>query len=253
MQLFELDRLLRDMLAINTLPIEDSSLNGLQVGRTNQEIKSVAFAVDAALESFQRAVQSGADMLFVHHGILWNKQFRLTGDYYKRIKYLVENDLALYACHLPLDLHPELGNNIGIAEVLGLRNIQPFGRYHGLKIGYKGELPEAQSIDQISVKLSGTSPGVPGILPFGPAAITKVGIVSGGDPRAVYQAIDEKLDLFITGDQSHEIYHPCLEAGINVIFGGHYATETWGIQRVAKKLQAVSDLSVKIIDIPTGL
>jgi dinuclear metal center YbgI/SA1388 family protein len=253
MLLNELDTLLQKLLDIEGYRSVDESLNGLQVERSKREIDRIALAVDASMESFRRAVLSGADLLFVHHGLFWGKPAALTGTLYQRIKFLIENDLALYAVHLPLDAHPELGNNAGIVRSLNLETVEPFGEYHGVKIGYKGRLSKPLSLEQIETRLCGSRDAGLGRLPFGPNEIRTVGIVSGGDPYAVHQAIAESLDLFITGDSSHTIYHEALEAGINVLFGGHYRTEIWGIVQVSKYLQEEKRLDTVVIDIPTGL
>jgi dinuclear metal center YbgI/SA1388 family protein len=192
-------------------------------------------------------------MLFVHHGLFWGSSVALTDRLYQRIRYLIENDLALYAVHLPLDAHPELGNNAGIARRLHLESVQPFGEYQGVKIGFKGILSENLNLEQIEAKLLGRPGAGLGKLPFGPERIATVGIVSGGDARAVHQAISEDLDLFITGDASHEIYHDAMEAGISVLFGGHYRTEVWGISEVARYLREQKNLETQLIDVPTGL
>jgi dinuclear metal center YbgI/SA1388 family protein len=249
----DLDRLFRDILTIDELAHVDSSLNGIQVGDENKEIKKIAFAVDASVESFHRASEQEADMLFVHHGLLWSKQKTITGNLYKRIKLLIEADIVLYAVHLPLDKDPELGNNIGIARSLGLEDLEVFGMYKGIKIGWKGKLPAPLSLEEIKGKLLTKGEKGLGVLPFGPEPIQSIGIVSGGDPRSGLQAIDEGLDLFITGDASHELYHEALEGHLNVIFAGHYATEVWGIRQVAEKVKTMTECDVVMLDIPTGL
>ena len=249
----DFDRFIKNILAIEDLEGTDPSLNGVQVGDLNKEIKKVALAVDASIESFRRAFEQKADLLFVHHGLLWSKQKRITGNLYHRIQTLITTGLVLYAVHLPLDMHPELGNNIGIAKQLGLKKITPFGVYKGVKIGYKGILSEPASLDTIKEKLFIKNGSSLGILPFGPEKINSIGIVSGGDPKSGLQAIEEGLDLFITGDASHELYHECLEGKINVIFAGHYATEVWGVRQMAEKIKKSTDCEVVLIDIPTGL
>ena len=253
MNLKELDNWFRSILDIDALQKSDSSLNGVQVGKTTAAIHKVAFAVDACLESFRRAKDWGADAIVVHHGIFWGKQFALTGTDYDRVEFLCRNDLALYAIHLPLDQHPELGNNICLARELGLTEIAPFGNYHGNKIGYKGSLPHPMTIEEVVAILFGDDRSTLGRLPFGPKEINSVGIISGGATDEIDQAIDEGLDLFITGDASHEIYHRCLEARINVIFGGHYQTEIWGVSQLAKRLRADTGIETRFMDLPTGL
>jgi dinuclear metal center YbgI/SA1388 family protein len=244
---------MREMLDMSPVEEIDSSMNGIQVGDADSEIGKIAFSVDASMETFKRAAECGANLVFVHHGILWNKQIRITGNQYKRVDFLMKHKIGLYAVHLPLDMHPDLGNNIGIARRILLINPVPFGELKGIKIGIKGELADEKTVEEIVQTLCITRDCCLGILPFGKEKIKTVGIVSGDDPRAVLQAIDEKLDLFITGASSHEIYHECLEAGINVIFGGHYYTEVWGIMQVAERIKASFGLDVTVLDIPTGL
>jgi dinuclear metal center YbgI/SA1388 family protein len=249
MLLADLDALVRSTLDIARFE-HDVAINGLQVARSAPELSRLAFAVDASLESFRRAVGAGADLLFVHHGLFWGARAPLSGTLYERVRFLIEHDLALYAVHLPLDAHPELGNNIGLARRLGLASVEPFGAYRGMRIGFKGKLDPPQSLERIAALVS---PRPLSLLPFGPTEIRSVGIVSGGDPHAVSQAIDEGLDLFVTGDASHEIYHEALEARINVLSGGHYATETWGVTLMSEFLHGATGLETLVLDVPTGL
>jgi putative NIF3 family GTP cyclohydrolase 1 type 2 len=130
--------------------------------------------------------------------------------------------------------------------------VEPFGEHRGLKIGCKGELPEPRSLAEVQALLPGGNQGL-GVLPFGPESIRTVGIVSGGAAKDALQAIDQKLDLFITGESSHSIYHYCLEGRINVIFGGHYLTEVWGVKSLAARLDSEHGLQTCFLDIPTGL
>lgn len=231
----------------------DVSMNGLQVGRKQSEITRAAFAVDACMESFQRAVQAGADILFVHHGLFWGSPIALTDAHYERIAYLMEHDLALYASHLPLDAHPVVGNNAGIAAKLGVVNRMPFGEYHGSLIGFKGELEEALTLEDVLDVLDLRDETSVSILPFGKKKIKSVGIISGGAAGEVMQALEEGLDLYITGENAHQIYHTCLEGGIHVIAGGHYATEIYGPKLVADKLSAEMGIQTLFVDFPTGL
>lgn len=253
MTLNDFDQLIRSWLPLADFSRIDGSRNGLQVERRNPEIRRVATAVDAAMETFERAVAAGADLLFVHHGLFWGREQVLTGDHYARIRYLLDHDLALYAVHLPLDAHLSLGNNAGMAERLGLQNVEPFGLVKGTPIGVAGEFGAAMTITEVVETLFGDMAEPLAVLPFGPADIRTVGLISGGAPLEVDQAIDQGLDLYITGDANHIAYHRCREAGINAIFGGHYATEVWGVQRVGARLTAETDLEVSFVDVPTGL
>jgi dinuclear metal center YbgI/SA1388 family protein len=252
MQIEEFDALIRNMLSFEQAEAAETALNGLQVSPSCKDLQKIGFTVDASLETFKIATDQGADLVFVHHGIFWKNIKPLTGIIYQRLKYLIEHNLALYAVHLPLDMHPELGNNAGIAGLLKLEQRMPFGVYHGVKIGIKGNLPKEKNIKEISDILSKSALIPLRSLAFGKEKIKTVGIVSGGAPENARDAIAEGLDLFITGEASHEVYHECLEASLNVIFAGHYLTEVWGVQAVQKKIAADTKLKTCFLDIPTG-
>ncbi len=232
----------------------DISLNGVQVACSpNKEIRKVALAVDACQATIDAAVKEGADMLFVHHGLFWGKPLAIDGTHYNRVKKLLDNDVMLFACHLPLDGHPALGNNAQMAISLGMKSYDMFSEYHGKKIGVKGTLPFPMSCEEIA-RLLGFSPewGLT-ILPFGKEEISTVGIVSGGGGYDVTDAISEKLDCYITGTAPHEIYHTCLEEGMNFISGGHYQSEVFGVRAVGRMLKAEYDIDSIFIDRRTAL
>jgi len=231
----------------------DSSLNGLQVAGPDRQIVRAAFAVDAAMETFRRAVDAEAQMLVVHHGILWDRQSRITGSTWERVGFLVQHGLALYAAHLPLDVHPEVGNNAGIARALDLADIQPFGMHRGTALGCKGRLPEACSLEDVVARLSARQGEPVRTLPFGPAEVRSVGIISGAAPWGAAQAMAEGLDLYITGEPSHEIYHHCLEQRIHAIFAGHYHSESYGVQALMKRCAGETGVQTTYLDVPTGL
>ena len=258
MNLSEIDAYFRGLMRIDELERTDVSMNGIQIAAGDGdpktvEIRTAAFAVDACMESFERAVEAGADMLFVHHGLYWGRPLRGDGAHYRRLKFLIENNLALYAAHLPLDMHPGFGNNAGICASLGITEPEPFGEYHGFKIGFKGRLPEPSGINGIIDKLGLSADRALSVLPFGPDEIQTVAVISGGGTNDVYEAIAEEADLYITGDAAHQIYHPCLENGINLICGGHYHTETWGVRLLAGKTATDLGIETVFIDVPTGL
>ncbi len=253
MKLRELDAYLRTLLRIDDYTRTDSSWNGIQIECSDKEITRVAVAVDAAAETAARAAAWGADLLFVHHGLFWGTGKAVTGVHYRRIREFLNTDIALYAAHLPLDAHEQLGNNAQMAERLGLSDRRPFGEYKGTTIGWAGTLPKPMTSGEVAQTLFGTTDDLLGLLPFGPDRNARVGIVSGGAPHEVEQAIDTGLDLYLTGDASHTIYHHCLEAGINVMFAGHYRTETWGVRAVAGRLGEELGLETTFVDLPTGL
>lgn len=232
--------------------VSDASLNGLQVeGR--RPVRKVAAAVDASLAAFQAAARAGADLLLVHHGLFWGQAERLTGEKYERIRVLVESGLGLYASHLPLDRHPRLGNNSLLARRLGLSELTPFGNYHGQTIGYGGRLPHAVPLAALARRLEGLCGVKPKIFPLGPAAVTRVAVVSGGGGELALDAARAGYQAFVTGEIQHQIYHPCLEAGINLLVGGHYATETFGVRALGGILEKKFGIKTIFLDIPTGL
>lgn len=253
MTLEELDAYFHEILPIDEFAGIDSSRNGLQVSRQSRKVARVAFAVDAALQVFDEARAWGADLLFVHHGLFWGREEVLRGPHYQRIHTLIQNDLALYAVHLPLDAHLSLGNNARMAAVLGLVEVEPFGLVRNVPIGVSGRLAHPLSLEEVQERLFGPAFSPLAILPFGTPRVESVGIISGGAPLEVEQAISQGLDLYITGDANHVAYHRCRESGINAIFAGHYATETWGVRAVAEKLAVDTGIETTFLDLPTGL
>ncbi|MBT4935794.1 Nif3-like dinuclear metal center hexameric protein [Candidatus Woesearchaeota archaeon] len=228
--------------------MEDSSCNGLQVQNTGNVTK-VGFAVDACMETFQKAAESGCHMLITHHGLIWYGIKSVTRKNYTNIKFLFDNNLALYGVHLPLDMHPLYGNNIQLAKMLGLKDVRPFGRYKK-EYGYVGKtnttLKKVQSILQKNGMKTDT-------LAFGKERIRSVAIVSGGAASDTDEAIKRNVDLFVTGEPLHYVYHLAKEAKINVIFGGHYETEVWGVKALMSVIKRKFKVNVEFIDVPTSI
>ncbi len=248
----DFDRWTRERLDFMDTDGIDASMNGIQVGKLEAEVSKMAFAVDACMDAFRRAKQERAQALFVHHGLFWGPAFPLTGIMGERVGFLMKNDISLYACHLPLDKHAELGNNARIVSELGLEDIEPFGDYKGRKIGFKGQLPETSDLESLIVRLFGAWESRIDVLRFGSSEIRSVGVISGGGTSEVSQAIAEGLDLYITGDASHNIYHECREAGINVLFAGHYLTEVFGVKAMTETVATELGIETVFLDIPTG-
>ncbi|MFP3041309.1 Nif3-like dinuclear metal center hexameric protein [Treponema primitia] len=249
----KLDAYFRSLLDLEGFAGIDPSLNGIQVDNDGAEISKIAFAVDASLETFKRAAEAGAGMLFVHHGLFWGQPLRVSGTHRERLRFLLEHNLALYGLHLPLDQHPSLGNNAGLAELLGIDSPEPFGEYHGRKIGYKGKLAKPLTIEEAVKRISFKDRPPLGVYPFGKQENLSCAVVSGGAAEEALQALDEGIDLYITGEASHQIYHQVLEGHLNMIAGGHYSTEVWGVRRVMENCAAQLNLEVEFIDVPTGL
>ncbi|HKL58163.1 MAG TPA: Nif3-like dinuclear metal center hexameric protein [Sphaerochaeta sp.] len=246
----ELVRYLDEYLSIGLFSSIDPSLNSLVVGGPDKEVSKIAFAVDACQRTFDLALEWGADMLIVHHGLYWGRPMAITGTHYKRIKTLLDGGVDLYAAHLPLDAHPAVGNNAVMASQLGLLETESFALFKGMEIGFKGKLPKPLSAKEISDALGFTKPI---ILPFGPEAITEVGIVSGGASGDVHTALAEDLDCFITGECDHQVYNDCLEGGITMIGGGHYESEVFGVQALGEHLASLLGVQTLFLDHPTGL
>ncbi|KMQ52041.1 Hypothetical protein CHISP_1030 [Chitinispirillum alkaliphilum] len=237
---------------LNIGQIKDVSRNGLQV-EGEETITSVALAVDACMEAYRQSVESGCQMLITHHGIIWDGLRSITGSAYRHLKYLLDNNLNLYAAHLPLDLHPEYGNNAILAKTLKLENVVPFGNYKGVMIGFEGTLPESLNIKQISSLLDQYIGEQALLLPFGPQKIRRVAVVSGGASGELGEAITKGADLYITGESSHENYHQALEAGINVLYCGHYHSEKPGVIALGRLIKEQFGVETIFLDIPTTI
>lgn len=251
MKLKELTDYLDDYLKIGEF--EDSSKNGLQV-EGPEDVQRLAFAVDSSLAGFKRAVQLDADLLIVHHGLFWGKEQVLTGPLFDRIRTLIKGNLGLYAAHIPLDAHEEVGNNVELARILDLEINQRFGDYRGIPIGVacrprSGEVGREDFAAKVNSRLDANCV----VQPYGPAEIRSVGIVSGGAANMIGEAADASFDLFLTGETNHNYAHAAEEHGLNVVFAGHYATETVGLKALARLLESKFGLETAFIDLPTGM
>ena len=255
MTLHELDTYFNTFLT-KELFAADPSRNGIQIANSapdHKPITKVAFAVDACESSAKRATQAGAQLLFVHHGLFWGDCQTITGIHYRRIKAFLDADLALYASHIPLDANAEIGNNFGLAARIGLQDVRPFGNWRGMSIGAIGTLPKSVPIDELERKLFPNGERAIHLFPFGKKDIRTVAIISGGAGDDFEQAVAAGADAYITGEVGHETFHPIAESGINVIAGGHYQTETVGVNLVRAKLERDCGLETVFIDLPTRL
>jgi dinuclear metal center YbgI/SA1388 family protein len=230
--------------------IKDSSCNGLQV-QGAQTIQRIGLAVDACMAVYRKAAAKKCQMLIVHHGMIWNGLTSITGPVRDQVAFLINKGINLYAAHLPLDLHPQLGNNIMIAKALNLSAIKAFGKYHDNFIGFEGVLPKHCTISELGNACRRFLGGKFFMLDFGKKQIKTVGIVSGGGSDAIPEAIDRKIDCFITGEPSHWNHHSALEGRLNVLYLGHYHSETPGVKAVGRNLQRKFDLETVFIDEPT--
>jgi len=233
----------------------DASANGLQVGPATRDVATVAVAVDAAVETIERAAVADADLLVTHHGISWGGIERVTGRAYGRIAALIENDLALYTSHLPLDGHQELGNAAGVADVLDLTDREPFGTLGGEYVGQRGRTAGPLTADELRGRLgSALDTGGRGVrlLAFGPPEIRDVAVVTGSGVDWLDEAVDAGADALVTGEGKQKAYHEAREAGIHVVLAGHYATETFGVRALQERFEEWG-LETAFVDCPTGL
>ena len=236
--------------------LADSSRNGIQIQNSepdSKQITKIAVAVDASEETALKAVENGAQVLFVHHGFFWGGCDTITGSVYKRYSAFIKNDLALYAMHIPLDANNPYGNNYGLAARLDLTDIEPFGQWRGMSTGCKGKLKTELTCEELAKKVLNPGEKPLAVLPFGKKLIKTVGIISGGGCDDVEQAVQEGLDAFITGEAIHQYFHYIKENQINFIAGGHYQTETVGVNLVRHKIEKELGIETVFIDVPTGL
>ena len=247
------DEFIRGILDLATFKAIDSSLNGIQVDNDGSELRKIAFTVDASLEAFKRTADAGAGLLFVHHGLFWGIPLSLESGHRERIKFLLDHNIALYAVHLPLDQHPRLGNNVALAELLGIKDKEPFGLTHGQKVGYKGKLSSPLTTEEAAKKIIFMNNPPLGVFPFGKKENLNAAVVSGGAAKLATEALEEGLDLYVSGEASHSVYHQALEGRMNIIAGGHYSTEVWGVRQVMDECARLLKVDVEFIDVPTGL
>jgi dinuclear metal center YbgI/SA1388 family protein len=259
--LSELVEYLDEYLRIGEIPDEPNALNGLQV-ENGGEVGGIVAAVDASQATIDGVVATlepgqPAPLLLVHHGLLWDGNVPITGRRYRRVAALLDHDIPLYAAHIPLDVHPEVGNNAVLAERLGIRVEGWFGSYRGIVMGVWGHAPTSLStreslaleLDRVLHTLKGSATLIPG----GPERPLRIGIITGAGSGMIAQALDAGLDTYITGEGPHHTYFDAMELGLNVVYAGHYATETLGVQAMASHLAERFDLDWDFHDHPTGL
>ncbi|MDA1169449.1 MAG: Nif3-like dinuclear metal center hexameric protein [bacterium] len=236
-----------------TKSIEDPSWNGLQV-EGKESVQTIVVGVTAGKELFSRAIDVGADYIVVHHGHFWKYGTpALTGWEKRRIDMLLDHKISLYASHLPLDKHPEIGNNSQILQLLHAEITGDFVTHGDETSSYTGMITRGKHIEEITEILEAGLETTCIALPFGPPIIRTVAVCSGsGGYKAFAEALDKKVDLFITGDTA-EIYNDAKDSGTNVIFAGHHASERLGIKALGQLLQKTFEIKVEFIDVATGL
>jgi len=232
--------------------IQDRSNNGLQV-EGSDEIALVAFAVDACQATIDAACAAGAQMLIVHHGLFWGEPLCIVGPHRRRVGALLAAGCSLYAVHLPLDRHELVGNNTELARLVGLTPVGQVGEASGQLVGIIASAPDGTALDDLVARVETAVGARPFVQACGPASVARVAILSGGAARWIAEAATKGCDTFLTGETSHSHYHEAAEYDINVIYAGHYATETVGLHALARHLHEQFDLETVFLDEPTGM
>ena len=232
------------------IPDYPGAMNGLQL-ENGGEVTKVVAAVDASLAVFRKAIAAKADLLVVHHGMFWQGAKAIRGPVYEKLKLAMDAGLAVYSSHIPLDVHPVLGNNVKLMQALGLGDGVPFFPWKGIELGRKANFPGTlvELVNRMEAAIGG------GVHLRGDreAAAGIVGVITGGAGSEVEAMAAEGIETFITGEGPHWSYPLAEELGLNVLYGGHYATETFGVRELGRILRAEFSLEYEFIDCPTGL
>lgn len=246
----ELVAWLNDYLQIDAF--KDPSMNGLQIEGVDT-IRRIAASVDTSQRTLQDAADSGADLLLVHHGLFWGKPLAVTGPHAQRLRIALSAGLNLYAAHIPLDAHPEVGNNAMMARALSLQNPVGFGDWAGGKIGLAGELPFAQSLQDFADRIQKLTGEICLVHGGGNPQVHRLGILSGEGAGTIAEAAALGLDTVLTGEPAHKYFHDSFEYGVNVVFAGHYETEVFGVRALAAKIEDTFGIPWQFLHHPTGL
>ena len=239
-----------DYLQVSQCPDWPHALNGLQVENSGS-VGKIGAAVDASTRSFAAAVKASVNLLVVHHGLFWPGLQAVSGPLRRQLAFLFEHDIAVYSAHLPLDVHPVVGNNAQLAAALGLPKPEPFFEAQGRLIGLRSNMPIFPN--QLAHKLEESLGGSVKLFPCGPPTTASIGLITGGAGSEIYAVAHEGIDTFITGEAPHWAAVAAEELGVNLLLGGHYATETFGVKALATHLSDRFGLPWEFLDAPTGL
>jgi len=249
MDILQLSYYLDNLLDIKSVRDSPNAVNGLQVQNTG-EIQKIGLAVDLCQATIDSAAEKNCSMMFVHHGMFWGGVQPIRGSYYDKLSAMFRANLGLYSAHIPLDMHPVLGNNRALADIIGLTHLEPFGEYGGEKIGLKGRIApkSSDSLGQfLETQLGGT------VKVIGHREVQTVGLVTGGAADILRKAKEEKLDCYITGEGANHHFHEAMEGDCVLMLAGHYATETGGVKAVGRHLEEKFNLQTQFLDHPTGM
>ena len=227
-----------------------NALNGLQLENAGR-VTRIGAAVDASGHTIGQAAERGVDLLLVHHGLFWGGLQRMTDGNYRQWKRAFDAGVAVYSAHLPLDAHPEVGNNALLCRALDLGETTPFFDFKGTKIGLRARASCTRG--ELAARLEAAVGGVVRVCPGGPEQVRDVGVITGGAGGEARAVAAEGIDAFITGEGPHWTYALAEELGMNILYGGHYATETFGVKALAAWVGARFGLPWEFIDHPSGL
>jgi dinuclear metal center YbgI/SA1388 family protein len=246
----EIVRYADDYLHVREIADWENAQNGLQIENSG-EVTKIGAAVDGSTLVLAEAGKRDVDLLIVHHGLFWPGLQPVTGALHRQLRIAFENDIAVYSAHLPLDVHPIVGNNARLAAELGLKSTKPFFEEKGQLIGLKARalLPRQDLIRKLRKALGGPVK----VFNFGPKKTNTIGIITGGAGSEIYRVAQDKIDMFITGEAPHWAAVAAEELGLNLLLGGHYATETFGVKALAAHLSKRFKIPWTFIDCPTGL
>lgn len=228
----------------------DGAVNGLQM-ENRRGVTRIAASVDASVATIRKVIETGADLLVVHHGLFWSPSHPWTGRRYELLRLLLDHDLAVYSSHLPLDAHRRLGNCALLAGALGGRNLKPFFHDKGQFIGWRFDARLER--DALAERLKQVLGGPVTVLPGGTSQCRRIGVCTGGAGSQLKLAASEGVDTFITGEGPHWTHALSEDLGLNVLYGGHYATETFGVQALAGALARKFRVPWTFVDHPSGL
>ena len=241
-----IDRLLR----IREVGDWDNALNGLQIENSGR-VTRIGAAVDISTRVLTEAQRRNIDLLIVHHGLFWPGLQPVRGALRRKLRVAFENDIALYSAHLPLDIHPRVGNNAQLVAALGLRSPRPFLEEKGQPVGVKvrASLTRSELVRKLQKALNGPVK----VFDFGPKQTRVIAMITGAAGSEIYRVADEDIDTFITGEAPHWAAVAAEELGMNLLLGGHYATEVFGVKALAAHLSKRFRVPWEFIDCPTGL
>ena len=248
--LHELVEFLDRELMVSEIADYPGAMNGLQLANEGRVDRVVA-AVDASLPVIEAVAAGGPGLLIVHHGMFWQGAQPVTGAFYRKLRVAMEAGLAIYSSHLPLDVHPDWGNNALLAGALGVVDPRPDIEIKGSRVGLSGCWQGSR--EELKARLEEVLGGRVHLCPAGPEEISRVAIITGGAGSEIAKIAESGVEAFITGEGPHWSYCLAEELGMNLFYGGHYATETFGVLRVAKLIGERFGLPWSFCDHPTGL